>query len=133
MSSQLPIRVEENLQSCIVIVFEPFVRSECDIHDLVQLLVSLSQIHWHVFRIVQGLQTAGRLTSSPAFMRGRMSIFLTSGIPPDKGNPWTRPWPIAVFFAERCPSSATIHLFLLSNRLFRRFLRPFEYVLQSIA
>lgn len=41
MSSQLPIRVEENLQSCIVIVFEPFAGSECDIHDLVQLLVSL--------------------------------------------------------------------------------------------
>lgn len=61
MSSQLPIRVEENLQSCIVIVFEPFVRSECDIHDLVQLLVSLSQIQWHVFRIIQGLQTAGRM------------------------------------------------------------------------
>ena len=64
MSSQLPIRVEENLQSCIVIVFEPFVRSECDIHDLVQLLVSLSQIQWHVFRIIQGLQAAGRVSIS---------------------------------------------------------------------
>lgn len=37
MSSQLPIRVEENLQSCIVIVFKPFAGSERDIHDLVQL------------------------------------------------------------------------------------------------
>lgn len=70
MSSQLPIRVEENLQSCIVIVFKPFAGSERDIHDLVQLLVSLSQIHWHVFRIIQGLQTAGRLTSSPRMNAG---------------------------------------------------------------
>lgn len=38
-----------------------------------------------------------------------------------------------VFLRNVTPSSATIHLFLLSNRLFRRFLRPFEYVLQSIA
>lgn len=38
-----------------------------------------------------------------------------------------------VFLRNVAPSSATIHLFLLSNRLFRRFLRPFEYVLQSIA
>ena len=64
MSSQLPIRVEENLQSCIVIVFKPFAGSERDIHDLVQLLVSLSQIHWHVFRILQGLQAAGRVSIS---------------------------------------------------------------------
>lgn len=61
MSSQLPIRVEENLQSCIVIVFKPFAGSERDIHDFVQMLMRLSQIHWHVFRIVQGLQTAGRM------------------------------------------------------------------------
>lgn len=31
------------------------------------------------------------------------------------------------------PSSATIHLFLLSTRLFRRLLRPSECVLRSIA
>lgn len=38
-----------------------------------------------------------------------------------------------VFLRNVAPSSATIHLFLLSTRLFRRFLRPFECVLQSIA
>ena len=38
-----------------------------------------------------------------------------------------------VFLRNVAPSSATIHLFLLSTRLFRRFLRPFEYVLRSIA
>lgn len=38
-----------------------------------------------------------------------------------------------VFLRNVAPSSATIHLFLLSNRLFRRFLRPFECVLRSIA
>lgn len=38
-----------------------------------------------------------------------------------------------VFLRNVAPSSATIHLFLLSNRLFRRFLRPSECVLQSIA
>lgn len=37
------------------------------------------------------------------------------------------------FLRNVAPSSATIHLFLLSTRLFRRLLRPFEYVLQSIA
>ena len=26
-----------------------------------------------------------------------------SGIPPDKGKPWTRPWPIAVFFSCGLP------------------------------
>lgn len=38
-----------------------------------------------------------------------------------------------VFLRNVAPSSATIHLFLLSNRLFRRFLRPSECVLRSIA
>lgn len=37
------------------------------------------------------------------------------------------------FLRNVTPSSATIHLFLLSTRLFRRFLRPSECVLQSIA
>lgn len=38
-----------------------------------------------------------------------------------------------VFLRNVAPSSATIHLLLLSTRLFRRFLRPFECVLRSIA
>lgn len=38
-----------------------------------------------------------------------------------------------VFLRNVAPSSATIHLFLLSTRLFRRLLRPSECVLRSIA
>lgn len=38
-----------------------------------------------------------------------------------------------VFLRNVTPSSATIHLFPLSNRLFRRLLRPSECVLRSIA
>lgn len=38
-----------------------------------------------------------------------------------------------VFLRNVAPSSATIHLFLLSNRLFRRLLRPSECVFRSIA
>lgn len=37
------------------------------------------------------------------------------------------------FLRNVAPSSATIHLFLLSTRLFRRLLRPSECVLRSIA
>lgn len=40
---------------------------------------------------------------------------------------------IVFFLRNVAPSSATIHLFLLSNRLFRRLLRPSECVLRSIA
>ena len=41
--------------------------------------------------------------------------------------------PLYCFLRNVAPSSATIHLFLLSNRLFRRLLRPSECVLRSIA
>lgn len=106
MSSQLPIRVEENLQSCVVIVFEPFVRSECDIHDLVQLLVSLSQIHWHVFRIVQGLQAAGRLTSSPPHSCGGEDVNLL-----DFGDSTGQRKSLDKTVAYRCIFCGTLSLF----------------------
>lgn len=84
-------------------------------------------------RVVRNLDFSISSGSTSTSHRHHLSLLLV--ISPDKRKSLNKivAYRCIVFLRNVAPSSATIHLFLLSTRLFRRFLRPSECVLQSIA